>query len=250
MGGWNATSQAHQSFTPRSIHAAPPPPLLPTHAVGIPLRHSCAPTVIPAPLPSFLRPPTVIPAQAGTTPHPPNTPSSPNSSLPPGRGEVRWGVGRHEPGPPVIRAPIHSRRSSPPPLSCPCRRYTSPSFPRPHRHSCAPPPSFLRRQEPRPSRPTPPPPLIHPSPLPGGRLGGGWGATSQAHQSFAPRSIHTAPPPPPLPTHAVGTPLRHSRAPHRHSRASHRHSCVGRNPDDLHAIIRDYNNTRASASTT
>ena len=30
----------------------------------------------------------------------------PNSSLPPLRGEVRWGVGGYEPPPPVLHAPI------------------------------------------------------------------------------------------------------------------------------------------------
>ena len=88
------------------------------------------------------------------------------------------------------------------------------------RHSCAPPPSFLRRQEPAPPpppsflRPSPvipaqagttqagtthhaptphapspsPPSPIHPSPLPGGRLGGGWEATSGPQPPSPPRS--------------------------------------------------------------
>ena len=60
-----------------------------------------------------------------------------------------------------------------------------PSFPRPNRHSCALPPSFLRRQEPRahPPNPTPSSP-IHPSPLSGGRLGGGWEPASMRSASL------------------------------------------------------------------
>ena len=64
---------------------------------ALPLRRTRAPSVIPAP-------PFVIPAQAGTTAH--NTHPFPNSSLPPGRGEVRWGVRGHERPPQVVRAPI------------------------------------------------------------------------------------------------------------------------------------------------
>ena len=64
----------------------------------------------------------------------------------------------------------------------------------------APLPSFLRRQEPPSPPPFPSP--IHPSPLSGGRLGGGWKATSQP-PSLAPRLDHPQPhpsfliPPPP-----------------------------------------------------
>ena len=60
---------------------------------------------LPRPHPSFLRPPSVIPASsrhscAGRNP-PTSTHQGPlpqeNSSLPPGRGEVRWGVKGSEP---------------------------------------------------------------------------------------------------------------------------------------------------------
>ena len=84
-------------------------------------RHSCAPlasflrpTVIPAPL-------SVIPAQAGIRLYPHPAHPFPNSSLPPFRGEVRWGVGGSEPAPPAL---LHPDRLS--------------------RHSCAPLASFLR----------------------------------------------------------------------------------------------------------
>ena len=71
------------------------------------------PTVIPAPLtrhpctphPSFLRPLSVIPAQVGTPQPPaPRIPPLPNSSLPPTRGEARWGVERRE-RPPAAEPP-------------------------------------------------------------------------------------------------------------------------------------------------
>ena len=104
----------------------------------------------------------------------------------------------------------------------------SPPFPRPS-------PSFLRRQEPtlhlqhplHPKRqlsepthlnaPSHSPKKIHPSPLPGGRLGGGCEATSQHHQSRHAPIAHATPPP-------------HPRASIRHTPAPSRHSCAGRNP--------------------
>ena len=53
-------------------------------------------------------------------------------------------------------------------------------------------PSFLRRQEPTPIlAPSP----MHPSPLPGGRLGGGWNAASQRTSRAAPRSPMSRPSP-------------------------------------------------------
>ena len=138
-----------------------------------PLRHSCA----------------------GRNPHP-HIPF-PNSSLPPSRGEVRWGV----------EAPSHRHQPCAPrsPISLLLRR-----IPRPPTSFLRPPPSFLRRQEPRPSHTRTSPSPIHPSPLPGGRLGGGWKPPSHRHQPCAPRS------PIPLPP--------------RHSCAPLRHSCAGRNP--------------------
>ncbi len=166
-----------------------------------------APIACTASFPSFLRPsvipgPSVILASllrhscAGRNPgaprqasrrahHSPNTPPSPNSSLPPSRGEVRWGVERREPARQSRCAPIAWHRS--PALLL-------------FRRSCVSSSSFLRRQEPRrppaprhsggpTTHPTSSPPSpIHPSPLPGGRLGGGWNAASQRTNRAAPRS--------------------------------------------------------------
>ena len=85
---------------PPSVISMPPP----SHLQPSP-RHSCAPS------PSFLRPLSVIPAQAGTKLYPhPNTHLHPNSSLPPFRGEVRWGVRRPRATPPI--APLPDRLSA------------------------------------------------------------------------------------------------------------------------------------------
>ncbi len=82
----------------RRVRALPIPVPAP-HSGHPPTVMPCAPrSVIPAPLP-------VIPAQAGTAhagtthPHTPTPPRTlfPNSSLPPFRGEARWGVGGNEP---------------------------------------------------------------------------------------------------------------------------------------------------------
>ncbi len=172
----------------------------PAHTSAIPALHSNTPrTNLNNPEqirtnPNIAKPPD----QIGTPPEsPPNTPKKqnpntiaapspplpfPNSSLPPSRGEVRWGVRgnarlptalAYTPiAPPTI--PAHSP-PSPPTLRHSCAPTVI--LLRPHRHSCAP-PSFLRRQEPTsPHLPSPPPSPIHPSPLPGGRLGGGCEAT-------------------------------------------------------------------------
>ena len=77
--------------------------------------------------------------------------------------------------------------------------FTLPSFLR-IRHSCASVipahPSFLRRQEPT---PTPNHSPIHPSPLPGGRLGGGWEIASQRRPpSCTPIAFPVVPAPPPV----------------------------------------------------
>ena len=139
-----------------------------------------------APLPSFPRPLPVIPAQAGTratstvaphpqfippTPHPPHP--LPNSSLPPSRGEVRWGVGGREPPPAAEPPPAPS--GAHPRLRHPCTPLPSflrrqeptaclPSFLRPLRHSCAGRnPRYLHRRPPSPIHPTNPSPT-HPHP--------------------------------------------------------------------------------------
>ena len=105
MGGGRSRASASRSPTPPIAHAIPPP--------------------------SFPRAFFVIPAQAGMTrggrndgkcdhaPAPAHSLPSPNASLPPSRGEVRWGVG----GPARPPAALHHPRA---PFS-----------------------SFLRRQEPR-----------------------------------------------------------------------------------------------------
>ena len=236
MGGGTPRTSTAARATPRSPAPRPNRPRL------SPFRHSCAP-------------PSVIPTQAGTRAtsppsflrrqEPPNKPpllpnssptydekgaQLPNSSLPPLRGEVRWGVERHEPAPPIAPRPDR-------PLLRPNRPRLSP-----FRHSCAPPPatpapllpSFLRRQEPpnKPpllpnssphttkrarSSPIHPPHTtkrarrspIHPSPLSGGRLGGGWNATSQHRR---PRATPQSPAPltlPPLlrPSSVIPAPL-------------------------------------------
>ncbi len=79
----------HRRRPPATSHS--PPSFL-----RLPPRHSCAP---------FL----VIPAQAGThlTPTP-----FPNSSLPPSRGEVRWGVRGCDRPPPLTLPPPHPRPRS------------------------------------------------------------------------------------------------------------------------------------------
>ena len=103
---------------------------------------------------------------------------------------------------------------------------------------------------------------IHPSPLPGGRLGGGWDAASALHQPLAPRPARPAPltvPAPSLPS--PPRPLRHpapssvyalpvttspspvtpapspAPCPLHHSRAPLRHSCAGRNPPPTAATL-------------
>ena len=103
-----------------------------------PLRHSCVPLPsFRARPPSFLRPPSVIPAQAGTHPRPPPPhPPLPQFIPPPSQGEVRWGVGCCERLPAIVRAPLAHAAPRPPR----CHLI--------HRHSCAPLSSFLCRQEP------------------------------------------------------------------------------------------------------
>ena len=137
----------------------------------------------------------------------------------------------------VVRAPIVHAAPLPATLHIAAAVIPAPHLrhPRaPHRHSCAPSPSFLRRQEwwvrrsgcwravgrrsvlptphlathaPRAARTSPthtkqtPPRKIHPSPLLGGRLGGGWDVASWRRRSCAlrsstPRPPHCTSPPP------------------------------------------------------
>ena len=166
-----------------------------------PVRHTRAPSVIPAPPSVIPAPPSVIPAPPPSflrrQEPPANTHRSPNSSLPPSKGEVRWGVGvpsrPHRscaPRSPTPRPLRHSCTPSVIPAPPSVIPAPSPSYPRPH-------PSFLRRQE--------PPANIHRSPnssLPPGRGEVRWGVgvPSRPHWSCAPRS--------PTPR-----PVRHTRAP-------------------------------------
>ena len=172
-GGWKAASQHHQSRPAPIAHAALPPHQR-SPSYPHPLRtFPRPPIVIPAPLP-------VIPAQAGTT-HP--TPLFPNSSLPPSRGEVRWGVECREPAhqsrpTPITHAtpPPHPRFSVIPP--------SPPYIPTPpNRHSCALPRHSCAGRNPRSTHPPPPSSPIHPSPLPGGKVRWGVECRELAHQS-------------------------------------------------------------------
>ena len=185
--GVEAPSHRHQPCAPRS-------------PISLLLRR------IPRPPTSFLRP--LRHSCAGRNPHPHIL--FPNSSLPPSRGEVRWGV--EEP-----RAAATSR--------------ARPDHPSPSPHVIpAPPSSVIPAQAGTHTRTSPSP--IHPSPLPGGRLGGGWKAPSRRHQPCAPRSPiplpptrHSCTPPSVIPAQAgTRTPIRHSCAPLRHS-------CAGRNDE-------------------
>ncbi len=142
----------------------------------------------------------------------------------------------------------------PPPPRPPPSFPPPPPSPQPSSVTPAPPSSFLRRQEP--AQPPCPPPSrlpqeIHPSPLPGGRLGGGWKPASQRTNRLCPdrprlaspspqrllrhpcgllrhpraSSVTPAPPPPPLP------PLTVIPVPSRHS-------CAGRNDGEGAQISR------------
>ena len=177
MGGGTPRASTANRATPQSPAPRPDRPRL------SPFRHSCAllpsflrrqeptPLTLPpllrpssrhscAPLPSFLRrqePPNKPPPLPNSSPtYDEKGAQIPNSSLPPLRGEVRWGVERHEPAPPIAPRPNRPRLS-------PFRHSCAGRNPRlsPFRHSCAPLPSFLRRQEPTPPllrHPCTPPP--------------------------------------------------------------------------------------------
>ncbi len=124
-----------------------------------PFRHSCAP------FPSFLRPLSVIPAQAGTRTPPPHFPNAPTNSpkkihpspLLGGRLGGGWEAPSvHQPSS-VTPPPPHCH-PTPLPAVPACagmtgegahRSYAPPATPAPpSRHSWPPSPSFLRRQEP------------------------------------------------------------------------------------------------------
>ena len=190
-GGWNAARIRCRCFTPRS----PPTPLSiiprPYPSYHTPIRHTTPLSVILRSSPSFLRrqePPTPTPAP------------SPNSSLPPLRGEVRWGVGRRAHPLSLLHTPI-----APPPLSVISRAlsvisralsvipHPYPSYHAPFRHTA--PLSVIPAQAGTHPPQHPPPPPIHPSPLPGGRLGGGWNPARIRCRCFAPRSPPTPYPP-------------------------------------------------------
>ena len=187
-----------ESGLPASCRALPPsfPRLSPSFpypspSFPYPLHHTYALSVTPTPSPSFLRPsPSFLRRQEPTHPHIPYP--FPNSSLPPTRGEVRWGVEASERPPasewppalfqsaltiPSSLRPLHhtyALSATPAPLSV--IPVPPPSHPYPLHHTCAPlRHSCAGRNPPHPrihTSPTPSP--IHPSPLPGGRLGGGW----------------------------------------------------------------------------
>ena len=134
MGGGSHRASASRPPTPRSpIRHYLPHPVIPAQA------GTRANPVTPAPL---LRHP-----RAGRNPPAHNADLAPplpqNSSLPPFRGEVRWGVGATEPAPAALQHP--DRRSA---ITCP-----TPSPP--PRQEPAQAPSFLRRQEPAPPPVTP-----------------------------------------------------------------------------------------------
>ena len=122
---------------------------------------------------------------AGRNPPTPTPAPSPNSSLPPFRGEVRWGVERREHPLSLLHTPIapHTPIRHTSPLSVIPHPY--PSYHAPLRHSCA-------GRNPPTSTPTPSPNSSLP-PLRGG-LGGGWNAARIRCRCFTPRS-----PPRPLP---------------------------------------------------
>ena len=199
----------------------PPPPTATSH----PLRHSRTPhSVIPAP-------PPVIPAQAGT--HPPqHPPLFPNSSLPPGRGEVRWGVGGNERPPAVVSRPNRPLHT----LCRPCRPTAIPAHPprhsrTPHSVIPAPPPVIPAQAGTHPPQHSP---LFPNSSLPPKRGEVRWGVGGNKRPptvvSCPNRPLHT-PCRPCRPSDIPAHPPRHScPPPPSFPHAPFRHSCAGRNP--------------------
>ena len=115
---------------------------------------------------------------------------------------------RSDPTPPIALHPDHP---------CHLLRHSNALL----HQSYTPSPSFLRRQEPTCPHPTPTP--IHPSPLLGGRLGGGWNAAIRRRQSRYTPIAHATPSVTPTPPSITPTPSSISPTP------PLRHSCAGRN---------------------
>ncbi len=200
-----------------------------TPSVPHPLRHSCTPSVIPLRPLHHSRAPSVIPAQAGTTNHPNPSTTTPTSrptavaarSAPPSRPTPPL-VSSLSPPPSFLRPLHHScagRNHEPPkPINDNTHqpshsgRRTIRSAVTPNAPTCifavapsvipAPPPSFLRRQEPR---------------------------TTQTHQRQHPPAVPQRSPHDPLRRHAQRPHLYLRCRPLRHSSAPLRHSCAGRN---------------------
>ena len=160
MGGEKPRSSSTAHFPPPtrapSVTSAPfPATPAPPFVTSAPhLRHPCAPHRHScAPPPSFLR------RQEPTLP--PHLPPPQFIPPPSSKGEVRWGVRSRDRPPPLTFHPPPAPFPSPP-LLFPPRPLPPFVTPAPHlRHSRAPPPSFLRRQEPaassactRPNTPT------------------------------------------------------------------------------------------------
>ena len=127
-----------------------------------------------------------------------------------------------------------------------CPASAAPSAPSSKANPCSRSPHSFPPQSPLPPFPPLPretpqftPPLcqggrapIHPSPLPGGRLGGGWEATNQHHRSSRAPIV----PPHPHRTHPLrrACPSRHTRTPFAIPAPPFRHSCAGRNHPPQH----------------
>ena len=186
MGG--ATPRAGAPIAPAPIAPAAPP-LLSLSVIPAPPPQRADAPIHPSPLPggrlgrgceaTRRRTNRILPPITPAAPHHFCVPSPagrrPNSSLPPLRGEVRWGVRRH--------APAH--QSHPAPIDYAAPPLLSPSI------IPAPPPQ-------RAGAP------IHPSPLPGGRLGGGCDATHRRTNRARPDRLCRT---------SATLPLRHSCAP-------------------------------------
>ena len=197
-------------------HPNRPPKLASATHAPSPSPHAPSPSFL-RPSPSFLRssPSFLRRQEPRLYPHPRAPPPQftpplfqgrvPNSSLPPPRGEVRWGVGGHARATAVFQHP-----NRPPELAS--------ATTRPPRHFCAPPRHSCAGRNPGSTHTPRTPSPIHPSPLPGGRLGGGWEAARvQQPLSNTPTTHPSSHLPPMRPPRHPTRPLRHSCAPLRHS---------------------------------